>query len=222
MKRGDVHPAIAAAGVHVAVAAIHPFADGNGVIRSVILASLAMFRGGFQRPEFTSLEEWWGRHLGDYYDLFSCLGDSFDPGADVTAFVAGHVEAQLHQVRALDVTLKVQGQIWTAVERLAEDAGLHPRLANAFWEVFFGRELTAGYYRPLADVSAATATSDLLAGVASGNRRPPWARGVVVGTWRGLDCTNGSARCSRSTRATRVTPGIRIIHGLTQRTTDPA
>jgi Fic family protein len=45
----------------VAVAAIHPFRDGNGRVARVV-ASLAMYRGGFNLPEFTSLEEWWGRH----------------------------------------------------------------------------------------------------------------------------------------------------------------
>jgi Fic family protein len=167
MKEGHIHAAIAAAWVHVAVAAIHPFRDGNG--RSArILSSLAMYREGFKRPEFTSLEEWWGRHLGDYYELFNCLGTEFDRSADVTPFIMGHIDAQLSQVHALDVTLRARQQIWTAVEESAEDARLDRRLANALWDAFFGREVTAGYYRSLADVSPATATNDLAAAVASG------------------------------------------------------
>ena len=56
MEKGHPHPGIASAWVHVAIAAIHPFRDGNG--RSArALASLAMYRGGFKRAEFTSLEE---------------------------------------------------------------------------------------------------------------------------------------------------------------------
>lgn len=167
MESGHAHPAIAAAWIHVALAAVHPFEDGNG--RSArICASLAMYRGGFARPEFTSLEEWWGYHLEDYYGLFACLGDAFDPDADVTPFMVGHVEAQLRQVRALDLTQKVQGQVWVAAETIVEDAGLDARVANALWEAFFGRSVTAGYYRALADVSPATATSDLRAAVAAG------------------------------------------------------
>jgi Fic family protein len=166
MRTGQPHSAIAAAWIHVAVAAIHPFRDGNG--RSArILASLAMYRGGFRRREFTSLEEWWGRHLGDYYELFACLGPEFDRGADVTLFVKGHLHAQLHQVRALDLRLRAEQQIWIAVEEAAEDAGLDRRLANALWDAFFGRDVTAGYYRLLADVSPATATNDLTAATAS-------------------------------------------------------
>src|SRR5881397_1777444 len=79
----DEHPSVVSAWVHAATAAIHPFADGNG--RSArVLASLAMYRGGFKRAEFTSLEEWWGRHLNDYYAAFACLGSAFDPDTDVT------------------------------------------------------------------------------------------------------------------------------------------
>lgn len=167
MRAGHRHPAMAAAWIHVAVAAVHPFRDGNG--RSArILASLAMFRGGFKRPEFTSLEEWWGRHLETYYGLFDCLGTEFAAEADVTPFMGGHVEAQLHQVRALDIRVRTERQIWTAIEESAEDAHLDRRVANALWDAFFRRDVTAGYYRALVDVSPATATNDLAAAVASG------------------------------------------------------
>lgn len=171
MQEGLVHPTISAAWIHVAVAAIHPFKDGNGRA-SRVLASLAMYRGGFKLPEFTSLEEWWGRHLSDYYAAFRCLGETFDPTADVAAFIRAHMEAQLHQVRALDLRERVQQKIWAAVEEAVTAAGLDPRVANAVWDAFFGRSVTPRYYRPLADVSPATATNDLAAAVAAGILRP--------------------------------------------------
>src|SRR3989304_5946769 len=80
MQNGLEPPAIGAAWIHAALAAIHPFSDGNGRASRVV-ASLAMYRGGFKLPEFTSLEEWWGRHLSDYYAAFLCLGRTFDPAA---------------------------------------------------------------------------------------------------------------------------------------------
>ncbi len=171
VQEGLQHPAITAAWIHVAVAAIHPFQDGNGRA-SRVLASLAMYRGGFKLPEFTSLEEWWGRHLSEYYAAFKCLGETFDANADVTPFVRAHMEAQLHQVRALDLRERVQQKIWTAIEEAVTAAGLESRVANAVWDAFFGRSVTPRYYRPLADVSPATATNDLAAGVAAGLLRP--------------------------------------------------
>lgn len=176
MEEGHPHPALAAAWIHVALAAVHPFRDGNGRVARVS-ASLAMYRGGFKRPEFTSLEEWWGGHLPNYYEAFRSLGSEFDPDAEVTSFIEAHIEAQLHQVRALDNREKVERQIWTALEELAEDANLDRRVANALWDAFFGRDVTAGYYRSLTDVSPATATKDLAAAVsgrllkAEGQRR---------------------------------------------------
>ena len=167
MQEAGFHSAVAAACIHVVIAAIHPFTDGHG--RSArILASLAMYRGGFKRREFTSLEEWWGRHLQDYYGLFACLGSAFDHDADVTPFVHGHVDAQVRQVRALDLRINTEQQIWMAVEEAAEDVGMDRRLANALWDAFFGRDVTAGYYRSLTDVSPATATKDLTTAVAAG------------------------------------------------------
>lgn len=166
MDEGHEHPAITAAWIHVAIAAIHPFADGNGR-SSRVCASLAMYRGGFRLPEFTSLEEWWGRHLEDYYESFRGLGSTFDPDVDVTSFLQAHVAAQIHQVRALDLRERVQRQIWLALEQAVVDAGLESRVTNAAWDAFFGRDVTPKYYRPLADISPATATNDLRAAVAA-------------------------------------------------------
>jgi Fic family protein len=163
----ECHPAILAAWLHVATAAIHPFQDGNGRVAR-ILASLAMYRHGFNRREFTSLEEWWRRHLLDYYAAFSCLGASFDQSADVTPFIKTHIGAQLSQVRSLDMREQVERRVWTAIENLVSDLGIEPRLANAAYDAFFDRDITAGYYRSLTDVSPATATQDLAAGLASG------------------------------------------------------
>jgi Fic family protein len=171
IANGLEHAAISAAWIHVAAAAIHPFTDGNGRVARVV-SSLAMYRGGFKLPEFTSLEEWWGRHRSEYYASFRCLGNTFDPTADVTLFIRAHLEAQLHQVRALDLRERVQQRIWTAVEEAVTAAGLDPRIANAVWDAFFGRSVTPRYYRPLADVSVATATKDLAAAVAAGLLQP--------------------------------------------------
>jgi hypothetical protein len=44
-------------------------------------------------------------------------------------------------------------------------------VANAVWDAFFGRDVTAGYYRSVADISPATATHDLAGAVAAGQRR---------------------------------------------------
>lgn len=152
---------IIAALAHARIAGIHPFADGNGRTAR-ILTSLVMFRGGFRLPEFTSLEEWWGAHLSDYYKAFACLGDVWKPDVDITPFVAAHVRAQRVQVESLSLRHASEREIWTILEDLAvEDLGGTPRMADALYDAFFGRDVTNRYYRGLSDVTAATAASDL-------------------------------------------------------------
>jgi Fic family protein len=167
MEGADWHPAIAAAWVHVALAAIHPFRDGNGRTARVI-SSLTMYRGGFTHPAFTNLEEWWGKNTPTYYAAFECLGSTFNRGADVTLFVEAHLKAQLAQVYLLALRQRTEGLLWTALENLLEDRGLPARLANALYDSVFGRSVTTGYYRDLIDASPATARNDLQAAVAAG------------------------------------------------------
>jgi Fic family protein len=160
MNNWDMHPALAAAWIHISLAAIHPFGDGNGRVCR-ILSSLVMYRAGFKKPQFTSLEEWWGRHKEDYYQSFSCLGEIFNPNSAVTNFIKIHVSAQLSQIRSLDLREQVERQIWLSMEEMLAELNLDQRLAHALWEVFLNRPLTAGYYRALTDISPATTTNDL-------------------------------------------------------------
>lgn len=161
------HPAVGAAWIHVAFAAIHPFRDGNGRTAR-ILSSLVMYRCGFRTSTFTSLEEWWGRHPDDYYRAFACLGDHFNPGVDVTPFISAHITAQLSQVHSLDLRERTQRGLWTMLENILVDRSLQERITNALWDAFFGRSVTAGFYRNYTDVSAGTATADLKAATAAG------------------------------------------------------
>ncbi|MFA4928547.1 MAG: Fic family protein [Patulibacter sp.] len=161
------HAAVKSAWLHVALAAVHPFEDGNGRTARVA-ASLAMYRGGFRDPAFTSLEEWWGRHPADYYASFDCLGEAFDPSADVTSFVETHVLAQLKQSTGFAVAQKTNGMLMITLENLLDDRGLPSRLANALYDGMFGLDVTTATYADLSDVSAATARNDLAAAVAAG------------------------------------------------------
>jgi len=162
LRGADSLPApLRAALAHIRLAGVHPFADGNGRVAR-ILASLVMVRGGFRRPEFTSLEEWWGAHLDGYYRAFDCLGGSWSPDAEVTPCVLAHLRAQVTQVEALSLRHATERAIWTALEdTVTEDLGAPARLANALFDAFFGRSVTNRYYRGLTDVGAPTAASDL-------------------------------------------------------------
>jgi Fic family protein len=152
---------LVAAMVHCRFAGIHPFSDGNGRTAR-ILASLAMYRGGYRSPEFTSLEEWWGAHVTDYYRAFECLGSEWADRMDVTPFVEAHIQAQMRQVEALSLRQATERILWLALDDATNAvAGGDGRMAHALYDAFFGREVTNRFYRNLADVSVATAVNDL-------------------------------------------------------------
>lgn len=159
---------VVAALAHVSVAGIHPFSDGNGRTARIV-ASLAMYRSGFRLPQFTSLEEWWGRHLEDYYSAFACLGTEWAPDTDVTPFVEAHVRAQVAQVEALSLRNAPERALWTVLQDAAViDMGLNERATHALYDAFFAREVTNRYYRGMADISEVTASHDLGKLVAAG------------------------------------------------------
>ena len=171
MNRWDGHPALKSAWVHIALAAIHPFKDGNGRTARV-LASLAMYRGGFKRQEFISLEEWWGRNRTRYSDAFKCLGPKFDPSADVTSFIKAHLQAQVIQVHVLQGIERTQRRVWSGIDAVASESGLPERTNVALWEAFWGRVVSRPYYLAVADVKASTGTKDLNLLTAAGMLRP--------------------------------------------------
>jgi hypothetical protein len=156
----DPTPVVAAL-VHVRLAGIHPFIDGNGRVARV-LASVAMRRGGFGTQEFTSLEEWWGAHQDEYYAAFRELGHRWDPDADVTRFVTVHVRAQRRQVEAFWLKQAVECEIWGVLEGIVcEMLGQPVRLAEALFDGFFGRPVTNRYYRRLVGIGGRQAAEDL-------------------------------------------------------------
>jgi Fic family protein len=167
MQRGRDHPAAAAAWLHAATMAILPFRQGN-VSVAHLLATLALRRGGFDRVEFSVHEAWWGRRPDEHWAALACLGREFSFAADVTPFVEVHLRAQLERAASVDARERTERQAWTAIENIVADAGFAARVAEAVWDAFWGREVTAGYYTRLVGVSPATATHDLSRATAAG------------------------------------------------------
>ncbi len=189
LRTTETPAAVTAALAHVSLAGIHPFRDGNGRAARIV-ASLVMYRAGYQSPTFTSLEEWWGRHPDAYYEAFACLGETWNGESDVTPFIDVHVRAQVTQVEALSLRNAVERALWTVIEDVATlDLGLAARTANALFDGLHAREITNRYYRGLADVSQVTASHDLAKLAASGllEARGAGRSAHYVGTDRLID-----------------------------------
>ena len=65
---------IVAAIAHYQFATIHPYYDGNG-ITARLLTTLILHLGGYDLKGLYSLEEYYAKNLGAYYEAIS-VGDS--------------------------------------------------------------------------------------------------------------------------------------------------
>jgi Fic family protein len=63
----EVHPVLRAGIVHYELARIHPFVDGNGRVGRA-LATLVLFKSGFDTKRFFSLEEFYDKNAARYYE----------------------------------------------------------------------------------------------------------------------------------------------------------
>lgn len=162
LQRGDVdtHVAVRAAMAHLHVVSVHPFADGNGRI-SRIVQSLVLARGGLLAPEFSSIEEYLGRHTAEYYRVLRQIqAGSYRPERDAGPWVRFCIAAHIDQARARLQQIDAAAMRWRVLERLVEGHGWPDRLIIALEQSLFeGVERKA--YADEADVSLATATTDL-------------------------------------------------------------
>ncbi|MEJ7787941.1 MAG: Fic family protein [Solirubrobacteraceae bacterium] len=162
LQDGDLeaHIAVRAAMAHLHVVSVHPFADGNGRI-SRIVQSLVLARAGLLSPEFCSIEEYLGRHTGNYYRVLQQVqGGSYQPQRDASPWVRFCVSAHIQQARERLDQIAAAATRWDALEELVEARGWPDRMVIALEQSLFdGVERKA--YAVEAEVSLATATADL-------------------------------------------------------------
>lgn len=91
----DLPCPIIAAIAHYQFATIHPYYDGNGRTAR-LLTTLVLHLGGYDLKGLYSLEEYYARHLGAYYDAIS-IGDSHNyymgkADSDITKWIEYFIE----------------------------------------------------------------------------------------------------------------------------------
>jgi Fic family protein len=169
LDRGDrqTHVVVQAAMAHLHVVSVHPFRDGNGRIARII-QSLVLAREGLVAPEFSSIEEYLGHNTKQYYAVLQEVqGGRYQPARDASPWVAFCVQAHIHQARQRLEQIETAAKRWSALEDLAEQRSWPDRLVIALEQSLFdGAERSA--YASEADISPATASSDLRRLVDSG------------------------------------------------------
>ena len=75
-EKQDVHPVIVAGVVHQEIAAIHPFADGNGRTARA-LATLVLYQRGFDFRRLFALEDYYNEDRPAYYRAIN-VGENYE------------------------------------------------------------------------------------------------------------------------------------------------
>ena len=156
------HPVmVRAAMAHLNLVMIHPFSDGNGRMARC-LQSLVLAREGILAPEFSSIEEYLGRHQGPYYDVLAAVGGgSWQPGRDATPWIRFCLTAHYRQaVTVLRRSLELNRML-EAVDELVLRFKLPPRTFHALADTTQGFRLVNARYRQAAEISQNLASRDL-------------------------------------------------------------
>jgi Fic family protein len=143
----EMHPALTAGITHYELVRIHPFIDGNGRVARAV-ATLVLFRNGYDVKRFFSLEEHYDREPLKYYEALQSVGKD---GGDMTGWVEYFTEGLAieltrikEKVKTLSTDLKIKksfgGQQMSLTERqikLVEYIQENGFLQNkAFFEIF--------------------------------------------------------------------------------------
>jgi Fic family protein len=173
MNNNAGDPIVRAAMVHLNLAMIHPFRDGNGRMARC-LQTLVLATDGVLTPVFASIEEYLGRNTPAYYAVLGKVGGgSWQPDRDARAWLRFTLTAHLRQARTLQNRVRASAQMWTDLEGLVYWARVPERTVSLLFDASYGfrvRRLT--YIAALKDggegISDNTATRDFKALVDAG------------------------------------------------------
>jgi Fic family protein len=169
MNSDDVPSAILkGAMVHLNLAILHPFSDGNGrTARCLQTAVLA--NEGIVAPIFSSIEEYIGRNQQAYYDVLAEVGGGgWHPERDCRPWVRFCITGHYRQAQTLIRRTREFERIYEDFHAEVLRHGLHERTALALMEAAAGYRLRNASYRVSADISNNLASRDLKALVDAG------------------------------------------------------
>ncbi|MBU1988192.1 MAG: Fic family protein [Nanoarchaeota archaeon] len=120
-EKQDVHPVIVAGVVHQEIAAIHPFADGNGRTARA-LATLVLYQRGFDFRRLFALEDYYNKDRPAYYRAINVGANYKERKTDITPwleyFVKGfkeeidNVKTKVASLSLRKVDAKLHAQIY--------------------------------------------------------------------------------------------------------------
>ena len=150
-------PVLHAGIAHYECVRIHPFVDGNGRTARA-LATLILYKRGFDTRRFFALEEYYNVDRRSYYEALATADQSDDLTEWLEYFVQG-IAVEMVRLEERIITLRqIVGQ--TLVPQTAA-LDLNPRQIRALEFLAHESKLTTTLYRQWNRVSRATAQRDL-------------------------------------------------------------
>ena len=146
LSPGEMHPIVVAAVTHYNLSAIHPFVDGNGRAARA-LSTLVLFKEGYDIKKFFSLEEYFDRDAGRYYNILQqASNQSKDLNKrDITSWIeyfteglAIELERVKKKVQRLSVDMRLKSKVGQIPLndrqlKLVEYMQEHSQISNREW-----------------------------------------------------------------------------------------
>ena len=169
-------PVLQAGIAHYECVRIHPFVDGNGRTARA-LATLVLYKRGFDTKRFFALEEYYNVDRLSYYEALATA----DQSGDLTEWLEYFVQGIAVEMVSLEQRITALGQIVQQAAGMEVAAlGLNTRQIRALELLLREPRLTTALYSQWNRVSCATAQRDLADLVARGLLQQ---RGVGRGTY---------------------------------------
>jgi Fic family protein len=152
---------VLAAMVHLNLAMIHPFKDGNGRMARA-LQTLVISQNGISSPTFCSIEEWLGRNTLAYYAILAEVGQgSWQPKNSALPWVRFCLRAHYQQASTLMKRNIHFGKVWEEIAKIVKDMDLNERMEGPLLEAAFGYKIRNHRYRSENEISDVVASRDL-------------------------------------------------------------
>lgn len=104
-EKEGINPVVAAGVVHQELAAIHPFADGNGRTARA-LATLILYQRGYDFRRLFALEDYYNRERQDYYTAINIGKNYEDRKVDFTPWLEYFVEGFKEEIENVKAKIK--------------------------------------------------------------------------------------------------------------------
>jgi Fic family protein len=154
-------PIVKAAMAHLNLTMIHPFSDGNGRMARA-LQTMVLSREGIIDPRFSSIEEYIGDNVADYYAVLAEVGQgAWHPDRDPMPWLRFCLTAHYKQARNLLRRIADMNRLWISLENEVKRRKIHERVVAALVDAALGLKVKNPTYRNQAQVTNQVAKYDL-------------------------------------------------------------